>query len=194
MIEGGSSASSTLLPTFRFLVPPPAGYFPAMESNQRSPGLRARTRGRGAAVEITGPASPLVGTRRFSLRPQHFGRTVRPLGRISPLQDLVIVSLAGLVHMPPFGLPSSTGWICVESVRKETYRLMFLQIVPLSRKSESKENNTQPTQPQGRHAIACTIVGRHFYKVKAAQLLSVFASRILARGAALCGRSIEGGG
>ena len=34
---------------FRFLVPPPAGYFPAMESNQRSPGLRARTRGRGAA-------------------------------------------------------------------------------------------------------------------------------------------------
>ena len=40
--------------------------------------------------------------------PQHFGRTVRPLGRISPLQDLVIVSLARLVHMPPFGLPSST--------------------------------------------------------------------------------------
>ncbi len=29
---------------FRFLVLPPAGYFPVMESNQRSPGLRARTR------------------------------------------------------------------------------------------------------------------------------------------------------
>ena len=38
----------------RFLVLPPAGYFPAMESNQRSPGLRARTRGRGAAVEVRG--------------------------------------------------------------------------------------------------------------------------------------------
>ena len=162
----------------------------------------------GKVRRACGPG-PGVGGRRWGLRglqilwllpavlacsPQHFGRTVRPLGRISPLQDLVIVSLAGLVHMPPFGLPSSTGWICVESVRKETYRLMFLQIVPLSRKSESKENNTQPTQPQGRHAIACTIVGRHFYKVKAAQLPSVFASRILARGAALCGRSIEGGG
>ena len=47
-------ASSSVLPTFRYLVPPPAGYFPAMESNQRSPGLRARTRGRGAAVEIRG--------------------------------------------------------------------------------------------------------------------------------------------
>ena len=99
-------ASSSVLPTFRFLVLPPAGYFPVMESNQRSPGLRARTRGRGAAVEITGPANPLAVTRRFSLRPQHFGHW--PLGRISPLQDLVIVSLAGLVHMPPFGLPSST--------------------------------------------------------------------------------------
>ena len=42
-----------LLPRYsggvRFLVQPPAGYFPAMESNQRSPGLRARTRGWGAA-------------------------------------------------------------------------------------------------------------------------------------------------
>ena len=46
------SASSSVLSAFRSLVPPPAGYFPAMESNQRSPGLRARTRGRGAAVEV----------------------------------------------------------------------------------------------------------------------------------------------
>ena len=38
----------------RFLVLPPAAYFPAMESRQRSPGLRARTRGRGAAVGIRG--------------------------------------------------------------------------------------------------------------------------------------------
>ena len=45
-------ASSSVLSAFRFLVPPPAGYFPAMESNQRSPGLRAR--GRGAAVEVRG--------------------------------------------------------------------------------------------------------------------------------------------
>ena len=50
----GVGASSSVLPTFRFLVLPPAGYFPAMESNQRSPGLRARTRGRGAAEEIRG--------------------------------------------------------------------------------------------------------------------------------------------
>ena len=139
-----------LLPRYsggvRFLVQPPAGYFPAMESNQRSPGLRARTPRRGeirsipfpakaenciallcpsfsppdplrwapagaptggAAVGITEPANPLAVTRRLSLRPQYFGHW--PLGRISPLQDLVIVSLAGLVHMPPFGLPSSTG-------------------------------------------------------------------------------------
>ena len=52
---------------FRWLVLPPAGYFPVMESNQRSPGLRARTRGRGAAVEIMGPANPLAVTRRFGL-------------------------------------------------------------------------------------------------------------------------------
>ena len=49
-----SFASSSVLPTVRSLVPPPAGYFPAMESNQRSPGLRARTRGGGAAVEVRG--------------------------------------------------------------------------------------------------------------------------------------------
>ena len=48
------SASSSVLSAFRSLVPPPAGYFPAMESNQRSPGLRARTRGGGAAVEVRG--------------------------------------------------------------------------------------------------------------------------------------------
>ena len=50
------SASSTLLPTFRYLVPPPAGYFPAMESNQRSPGLRARTPRRGEIRSIPFPA------------------------------------------------------------------------------------------------------------------------------------------
>ena len=49
----------------------------------------------------TGLASPLVGTRRFSLRPQHFGRTVRPLGRISPLQNLKAVALPSAVLMPP---------------------------------------------------------------------------------------------
>ena len=92
-------ASSSILPTFRYLVPPPAGYFPAMESNQRSPGLRARTRGRGAAVGITGLASPLIATRRLSLRPQHFGHW--PLGRISPLQNLKAVALPLAVHMPP---------------------------------------------------------------------------------------------
>ena len=79
-------ASSSVLPTVRFLVLPPAAYFPAMESRQRSPGLRARTRGRGAAVGITELASPLAVTRRFGLRPQYFGHW--PLGRISPLQDL----------------------------------------------------------------------------------------------------------
>ncbi len=45
----GVGAFSMLLPTFRYLVPPPAAYFPAKESRQSSPGLRARTRGRGAA-------------------------------------------------------------------------------------------------------------------------------------------------
>ncbi len=34
---------------FCLLVPPPAAYFPAKESRQSSPGLRARTRGWGAA-------------------------------------------------------------------------------------------------------------------------------------------------
>ena len=50
----GVGASSMLLPAFRYLVPPPAAYFPAKESRQSSPGLRARTRGRGAAVEVRG--------------------------------------------------------------------------------------------------------------------------------------------
>ena len=49
-------ASSSVLPTIRFLVPPPAGYFPAMESNQRSPGLRARTPRRGEIRSIPFPA------------------------------------------------------------------------------------------------------------------------------------------
>ena len=40
----GVGASSSVLSAVRFLVLPPAGYFPVMESNQRSPGLRARTR------------------------------------------------------------------------------------------------------------------------------------------------------
>ena len=61
------AASSSVLPTSRYLVPPPAAYFPAKESRQSSPGLRARTRGRGAAVGITGPAKPLAVTRRFGL-------------------------------------------------------------------------------------------------------------------------------
>ena len=129
---------------FRFLVLPPAGYFPAMESNQRSPGLRPRPPRRGEIRSIpfpadaenciallcpsfsppdplrwapagaprggggigTGLASPLAATRRFSLRPQHFGHW--PLGRISPLQDLAAVALPSAVLMPPFGLPSST--------------------------------------------------------------------------------------
>ena len=47
-------ASSSVLFAFRYLVPPPAAYFPAKESRQSSPGLRARTRGRGAAVEVRG--------------------------------------------------------------------------------------------------------------------------------------------
>ena len=81
-------ASSSVLSAFRFLVPPPAGYFPAMESNQRSPGLRARTRGRGAAVEIRGLQILWLVPAVLACSPQHFGRTVRPLGRISPLQDL----------------------------------------------------------------------------------------------------------
>ena len=41
---------------FRFLVLPPAGYFPVMESNQRSPGLRARTPRRGEIRSIPFPA------------------------------------------------------------------------------------------------------------------------------------------
>ena len=49
-----------LLPRYslrgRWLVPPPAGYFPAMESNQRSPGLRARTPRRGEIRSIPFPA------------------------------------------------------------------------------------------------------------------------------------------
>ena len=51
-----SFASSSVLPTVRSLVPPPAGYFPAMESNQRSPGLRARTPRRGEIRSIPFPA------------------------------------------------------------------------------------------------------------------------------------------
>ena len=133
----GVGASSMLLSAGRSLVPPPAGYFPAMESNQRSPGLRARTPRRGEIRSIpfpakaenyipllcpsfsppdplrwapagpprggggigTGFASPLAVTRRFSLRPQYFGHW--PLGRISPLQDLVVVALPSAVLMPP---------------------------------------------------------------------------------------------
>ena len=49
-------ASSSVLSAIRFLVPPPAGYFPAMESNQRSPGLRARTPRRGEIRSIPFPA------------------------------------------------------------------------------------------------------------------------------------------
>ena len=49
-------ASSSVLSAFRFLVLPPAGYFPAMESNQRSPGLRARTPRRGEIRSIPFPA------------------------------------------------------------------------------------------------------------------------------------------
>ena len=81
----GLSASSSVLPTFRFLVPPPAGYFPAMESNQRSPGCGPDP-GSGGGGGDTGLANPLAVTRRLSLRPQYFGHW--PLGRISPLQNL----------------------------------------------------------------------------------------------------------
>ncbi len=49
-------ASSSFLSAGRSLVPPPAGYFPAMESNQRSPGLRARTLRRGEIRSIPFPA------------------------------------------------------------------------------------------------------------------------------------------
>ena len=70
-LQGSFEVSLLRLPRysggFCFLVPPPAAYFPAKESRQSSPGLRARTRGRGAAVGITGPANPLAVTRRFGL-------------------------------------------------------------------------------------------------------------------------------
>ena len=49
-------ASSSVLPTGRSLVPPPAAYFPAKESRQRSPGLRARTPRRGEIRSIPFPA------------------------------------------------------------------------------------------------------------------------------------------
>ena len=49
-------ASSSVLPTFRYLVPPPAAYFPAKESRQSSPGLRARTPRRGEIRSIPFPA------------------------------------------------------------------------------------------------------------------------------------------
>ena len=93
---------------FRFRLKPKTAFrsfAPPSPHRTRFAGLR-RGPPRGGGSGGTGLANPLVATRRFSLRPQYFGHW--PLGRISPLQDLVLVSLAGLVHMPPFGLPSST--------------------------------------------------------------------------------------
>ncbi len=52
----GGGASSSVLSAFCFLVLPPAAYFPAMESRQRSPGLRARTPRRGEIRSIPFPA------------------------------------------------------------------------------------------------------------------------------------------
>ncbi len=52
----GFFASSSVLSAVRWLVLPPAGYFPVMESNQRSPGLRARTPRRGEIRSIPFPA------------------------------------------------------------------------------------------------------------------------------------------
>ena len=100
-------ASSSVLSAFRYLVPPPAAYFPAKESRQSSPGCGPDPGSGGGGIG-TGLASPLVATRRFSLRPQYFGHW--PLGRISPLQNLKAVALPSAVLMPPFGLPSSTRW------------------------------------------------------------------------------------
>ena len=81
----GVGASFSVLSAIRFLVPPPAAYFPAKESRQSSPGCGPDP-GLGGGGIGTGLANPLVATRRFSLRPQHFGHW--PLGRISPLQNL----------------------------------------------------------------------------------------------------------
>ena len=81
-----------LLPAFCQLVPPPAAYFPAKESRQSSPGCGPDPGAGGGGID-TEHANPLAVTRRLSLRPQYFGRTVRPLGRISPLQNLWLVKL-----------------------------------------------------------------------------------------------------
>ena len=73
---------------FRFRLKPKTAlrsFAPPSPHRTRFAGLR-RGPHEGAAVEIRWPASPLVVTRRFSLRPQYFGHW--PLGRISPLQNL----------------------------------------------------------------------------------------------------------
>ena len=73
---------------FRFRLKPKTAFrsfAPPSPHRTRFAGLR-RGPPRGGGGVGTGLASPLAVTRRFSLRPQHFGHW--PLGRISPLQDL----------------------------------------------------------------------------------------------------------
>ena len=114
---------------FCFLVPPPAGYFPAMESNQRSPGLRARTRGRGAAVKIRGLQAlwllPAV------LASALYTSAIGPSGGYPPCKTCKQFRWRGWSTCRLSDCHLLLDGFGVESVQRETCSLMFFANSPV---------------------------------------------------------------